>query len=154
MSEITELAESVNGLNAMAETLTASADALAASSKAQDKVLKRIEALAKDQEALTAYGRRNRVSIQVGVIGLAMSLAAGGFAINLAFRLSDTTNQLQTVQTRTSTEVLCPLFQLFALSLTTNPVPPNYTPEQLGLRRRYETSINDGLSKLGCPKLS
>lgn len=146
MSEVDDLVRAVDGLRQVA-------DELAERSDIQDKVLQRIEGLARGQEDLITYGRRNRLGIQIGIIGVVLSLAAGGFAINLAFRLNSTTAQLQTVQNRTSTEVLCPLYQLFALSLTTNPVPPNYTAEQLELRKRYEVSIKDGLNKLGCAPL-
>lgn len=145
MSDMDELVASINGLNEMAATLTASADALAASSKAQDKVLKRIEALAIDTH-------RNRVALQLGTLGVVIALAVGGFAVVQSMRLNTLYHQVQEVQTRTSTEVLCPLYQLFALSITVNPPSPNYTPEQLKLRQQFAEAMATGLTKLGCPK--
>ena len=161
MSEVQDLTIAVTGLREVAAELRDRSDL-------QDQVLARIEKLATDTAALAndaaalatqtkhlaEYGRKNRLGLQIGSIGIVLSLLAGSSSIYLFTKLNETTHQLSLVQSRTSTEVLCPLYQLFALSLTTNPTPPNYTTEQLELREQYKRAINDGLVKLGCPTLS
>ena len=147
MSEVQDLTAAVTGLRQVATELRDR-------SEVQDQVLRRIENLAKGQEVIAAYGRKNRLGIQIGSIGLTIALFAAGLSIYQSARLNETTHQLSAVQSRTSTEVLCPLYQLFALSLTVNPAPSNYTAEQLELREKYKLAINDGLAKLDCPPLS
>jgi len=147
MSETSDLVMAVQGLQA-------TADSLREWSEDQSKVLRRIENLAVGQETLAKYGRRNRIGLQVGVIGVTLALLVGGFAVVQSVKLQRLYNQVQDVQTRTSTEVLCPLYQLFALSINVNPVPPNYTAEQTKLRQQFADAMNTGLVKLGCPKQS
>lgn len=137
MSEIEDLVSAVAGLQTVAE-------ALAKRSEVQDKLLKRIEKLSADTH-------RNKVGIQIGTAGVVLALLVGCFAIVQSVRLNTLYHQVQEVQTRTSTEVLCPLYQLFALSITINPPPANYTAEQLKLRQQFADAMKTGLVKLGCP---
>lgn len=137
MSEIEDLVSAVAGLQTVAE-------ALAKRSEVQDKLLKRIEKLSADTH-------RNKVGIRIGTAGVVLALLVGCFAIVQSVRLNTLYHQVQEVQTRTSTEVLCPLYQLFALSITVNQVPPNYTEEQKKLRQQFADAMKTGLVKLGCP---
>jgi hypothetical protein len=139
MSEIEELVAAVNGLQQVAQELRDRSDV-------QDKVLARLD-------KLTRYGQTNRKGVVVATAAVALSLIVGGFAVYLDTRLTATTHQLQQVQARTSVEVLCPLYQVFALSLQVNAAPSNYTPAQIDVRRRATEAIvgpNGGLAKLGC----
>jgi hypothetical protein len=136
-ADVRTLAESVDGLQRVAAELLNR-------SSAQDLVLKRIEAVANDN-------RKNRIGLQIGTVGIILSLAVGAFAIYLFVRLNATTHQVQQVQDRTSSEILCPLWAVFALSIKTNPPPVNYTAEQLELRQHAADAILSGMSKLGCP---
>jgi hypothetical protein len=139
MSEISDLAAAVNGLQQVAQELRDRSDV-------QDKVLARLD-------LLTRYGQTNRRGVMVATSAVVLSLIVGGFAIYLDTQLTATTHQLAQVQVRTSTEVLCPLYQVFALSLQVNAAPPNYTPAQIDVRRRATEAIigpNGGLVKLGC----
>lgn len=79
---------------------------------------------------------------------IAIALAVGfGF---LSHQVETQQHQLQQVQARTSTEILCPLYEFFALSLRVNAPPPTATDEQIQLRKTAADTIARGLTTLGC----
>jgi hypothetical protein len=127
--DLAELVAAVNNLNATVAELSKRADT-------QQKVLDRIAEVAADN-------RRNR-------IGLVVLLALIGLVGWLFVRVEATTRELREVQQRTSSEILCPLYQVFALSIKANPPSPNLTPEQAQMRQNAANTILSGLDKLGC----
>lgn len=89
------------------------------------------------------------VLVVLGVV-LAMNLGlVGGFGL-LYHQVDSNQREIRAVQERTSVEILCPLYQVFALSIKVNPPPPNYNAEQLELRQHAADTILAGLDKLGC----
>lgn len=74
-------------------------------------------------------------------------LVAGAF---LYRQVEANTRDVRDVQRRTSVEVLCPLYTVFALSIKANPTPTNLTPEQAAVRQQAGDTITAGLQKLGC----
>lgn len=136
MTEQTELIDAV-------ATLTNSLGALSGRLDTQQDVIDRI-----DQQRKGLHS--TRIVLGCAVIGLMLDLALTvGFGF--LFRQVDAnTHRVQDVQARTSSEILCPLYQVFALSIKVNPPPPNYTPEQLELRQHAADAIIAGLDKLGC----
>lgn len=134
--ETAQLIAAVNGLQEAVTDLSKRADTT-------QEVLERIERLAGDT-------RRNRVGIQVGTIAIVLSLVVGSFAVYLFTRVNTYAHQVQQVQDRTSSEILCPLFIILNLSIQVNPAPSTMTPEQAEVRKRAGTTIATALKTLGC----
>ncbi|WP_159840224.1 hypothetical protein [Nocardia sp. CY41] len=125
----TKLVEAVDALTSEVGTLSQRADTT-------QKVLERIEKVAADN-------RRNRV-------GMAVLLVLIGLIVYLFFRLEATTREVREVQERTSSEILCPLYEVFATSIKVNPPNPNLTPDQAKARQHAADTILAGLDTLGC----
>ncbi len=91
--------------------------------------------------------RSTRITVWSAAVVVTVFLAGFGFLYHQVDRNQD---QLQAVQARTSTEILCPLYQVLAVSIKVNPPSPNLNPEQVEARRRAADTILGGLDKLGC----
>ena len=104
-------------------------------------------------DALKKQGREihhTRVFLSLAGLGILLDLALTiGFGF-LYHQVDVNQNQLREVQARTSTEILCPLYEFFALSLKVNPPPPAATDEQIQLRKTAGDTISRGLTTLGC----
>ncbi|MEV6555858.1 hypothetical protein AB0M22_09090 [Nocardia sp. NPDC051756] len=123
--------------------LTESVGALSTRLDTHEGLLTRIEEQRKETDAQRKG--LNTTRIAVGFMGLV--LIAGGFL----YRQVDTnTRDVREVQQRTSTEILCPLYQFLALSLKANPPSPVASAEQVKLRETAANTITAGLDKLGC----
>lgn len=134
--DLAELVTAVNSLHRAVTELSERADT-------QQKILDRIEKVSIDT-------RHNRIGLKLAVAGFAFNLALTVFGGWLFVKVNANTHEVRDVQKRTSTEILCPLYQVFALSIKINPPPANYTPEQLDLRQHAADTILAGLDKLGC----
>lgn len=102
----------------------------------QEKLLTRIEAQ-----------RRGLNTTRIAVGFTLLLIVAVGF---LYRQVDANTRDVRDVQRRTSTEVLCPLYEVFALSIKANPNPAGLTPEQAAVRQQAGDTITAGLQKLGC----
>jgi hypothetical protein len=125
------------------EALTKSVGKLSDRLDVQEALLDRFEA---QRRGL----RSTRVALAFTAFGLSLDLVLTVMFGLLYQQVNANTHQVQSVQARTSAEILCPLYQVFALSIKINPVPTNYTPEQLDLRQHAADTILAGLEKLGC----
>ncbi|WP_280248757.1 hypothetical protein [Nocardia abscessus] len=134
-----DLAELVTAVDSLRNAVTA----LSERAKTQQKILDRIERVSTDT-------RMNRIGLKVATVGVVFNLALIGLVGWLFVRIEQTTREVQEVQNRTSTEILCPLYQVFALSIKVNPPSPNLTPEQAQMRQNAASTILSGLDKLGC----
>lgn len=130
-------------LTAAVESLTGSVGELAARSKTQQLVIDELKRQRKD-----LHSTKIVLAAAIAGIVLDLGLTIGGV---LLYRQVDTNqHQIQQVQERTSAEILCPLFIVFATSIKVNPPSPNLTPEQAKVRQDAADTILSGLSKLGC----
>lgn len=132
------------------EHLTAAVEALNATVSELSKRLDVQEEIAKQLDENRSG--LHTVRMVVGVLGILLVMNLGlvtGFGL-LYHQVDRNQHELQAVQQRTSAEILCPLYQVFALSIKTNPPPPNYNAEQLELRQHAADTILAGLAKLGC----
>jgi hypothetical protein len=118
------------------QTLTRSVDDLSRRFDATEKLIDRIE-----------KQRRGLLSTRIALGAVVLLVIAGGV---LFARQQSTIRELRAVQDRTSTEILCPLYQFLALSLRVNPPNPTASAEQIELRTSAATAIAAGLEKLGC----
>lgn len=113
----------------------------------------RVNTQQKIVDALKKQGRdihRTGVFLSLAGLGIILDLALTiGFGF-LYHQVDVNQNQLREVQARTSTEILCPLYEFFALSLKVNPPPPTATDEQIQLRKTAGDTISRGLTTLGC----
>lgn len=134
--ETAQLIAAVNGLQEAVTDLSRRADTT-------QEVLVRIERLAGDT-------RNNRIGLRVGAVAIALNLVLATFGVYLFTRVSATAHQVQQVQDRTSSEILCPLFVVLSLSIQANPAPPTMTPEQAQVRKRAGETIARALTTLGC----
>ncbi len=127
--DVIELAKSVNRLTAEVRSLS--------------------ERIDTQQTVIEALGKHTR-AIRTTRIALALILALI-VAVGLLYRQVDVNqNEIRQVQSRTSVEVLCPLYTWLALALRLNPAPATATPEQVQLRKAAADTITHGLTTLGC----
>ncbi|WP_280319828.1 hypothetical protein [Nocardia wallacei] len=122
------------------ETLTAAVGELRKELAVQQGVVNAIKKQGRDI-------RSTRITVWSAAVVVTVFLAGFGFLYHQVDRNQD---QLQAVQARTSTEILCPLYQVLAVSIKVNPPSPNLNPEQVEARRRAADTILGGLDKLGC----
>lgn len=94
--------------------------------------------------------RRNRNVLRVAIVGLALDLLLTIFGGYLFNEIRGNTTDIETVQTRTSVQVLCPLYQVFLNSIKANPHPPGLTPEQQKDRDDATITIQEGYDILQC----
>jgi hypothetical protein len=134
--DLAELVAAVNNLNDTVVELSERANT-------QQKVLSRIEKVSNDT-------RSNRIGLIVATAAIGVCLVLLGLVGWLFVKLNETTHELQQVQERTSSEILCPLYEVFATSIKVNPPNPNLSPEQASARQRAADTILAGLDKLGC----
>lgn len=130
-------------LTAAVQTLTESVGELSKRADTQQQVIDELKHQRRDIRA-------TRIVLGVAMLGivLEMGLTVGGI---LLYRQVDVTqHQIQQVQERTSAEILCPLYLVFATSIKVNPPNPNLTPEQTKFRQDAADTILSGLEKLGC----
>lgn len=83
---------------------------------------------------------------------LVLMAAIFGIVLDLALTLGFgyLYQELDKVQRRTDTQILCPLYEFLALSLKVNPAQPTASPEQVELRHNAAVTIAAGLDTLGC----
>lgn len=122
------------------ETLTAAVGELRGELAVQQGV---VNAIKKQGRVI----RSTRITVWSAAVVVTVFLAGFGFLYHQVDRNQD---QLQAVQARTSTEILCPLYQVLAVSIKVNPPSPNLTSEQIEARRHAADTILGGLDKLGC----
>ena len=91
-----------------------------------------------------------RILLAAAIFGIILTLGLTAAFGRLYAQVETNQNEIRQVQGRTSTEILCPLYEWFALSLRVNPPPATATPEQVQLRQSASDTINRGLSTLGC----
>lgn len=118
------------------DSLRASVESLAGRMQVQEEFAERLRSGER-------RGRNNRIAVTIALTGLLLGLW-------LYHRVDVATRDLKVVQARTSTEILCPLYELFAVSLRVTPAPPAMTPDQVQLRERAGDTIARGLRTLGC----
>lgn len=94
------------------------------------------------------HSTRIYLAALAAVLALCLALV-GGFGF-LFYRLEQAQGEIKAVQQRTSSEILCPLYTVFATSIKVNPPNPNLTPEQAKTRQEAADTILSGLDKLGC----
>lgn len=130
-------------VRASVETLTAAVTELSGRVNTQQEIV----------DALKKQGRDihyTRIYLVMAGFGILLDLALTiGFGF-LYHQVDVNQNQLREVQARTSTEILCPLYEFFALSLKVNPPPPSANDEQIQLRKSAGETIARGLTTLGC----
>lgn len=121
------------------------------------EVLERIDQQSQDIEQQRQGLHLTRVILSVAIVAIVLSLglSVGGVylyrQVETNQRQSETNQQqIAAVQQRTSTEILCPLYTVFATSIKINPPNPNLTPEQANARQAAADTILAGLNKLGC----
>jgi uncharacterized protein HemX len=91
-----------------------------------------------------------RIYLGIGAVALVLCL---GLSIGVGFlfvQVERNQHEIQAVQQRTSSEILCPLYTVFATSIKANPPNPNLTPDQAKMRQEAADTILSGLNKLGC----
>lgn len=130
-------------LTAAVEDLVESVKSLTERSDTQQKV---IDELKEQRQSL----HNTRMVVFAAIIGVVLDLGLTVGGVLLYRQVDANQHQIQAVQARTSTEILCPLYQVFALSIKVNPPPPNYSQVQLELRQHAADTILSGLDKLGC----
>jgi hypothetical protein len=91
-----------------------------------------------------------RIMLVAALFGIILIFGLTGAFGRLYQQVETNQHQLQQVQARTSTEILCPLYEFLALSLRVNPPAPTATAEQVQLRKTAADTIARGLSTLGC----
>lgn len=125
------------------EKLTAAVGELSDRADTQQEMLNEIKAQRKGL-------RSTRIVVAFTVFGVSIDLVLTVLFGLLYQQVNANSHQVQAVQERTSSEILCPLYQVFALSIKTNPAPPGLTPTQAQLRQDAGDTILAGLDKLGC----
>src|ERR1700745_1506062 len=116
-TQLTQLVESVKSLQGVVQQLSDRADT-------QREILDRISRVATDT-------RHNRIGLQVATVGIVLNMIIAGFGVWLFVKVDSNTRQVQAVQVRTSSQILCPLYTVLSLSIKANPSPPNLTPDQI-----------------------
>ncbi len=136
MTDQTDLVSAVSALTASAGELSGRLDV-------QESLVQRI-----DQQRRGLHS--TRIALAVTIIGLALDLGLTIAFGALFHQVSSNEHSIQAVQQRTSTEILCPLYEVVAQSIKANPTPAGLTPAQAELRAHAATVIIEGLGKLGC----
>lgn len=121
-----------------------------------DELTKSVKSLAAAADALAARERRTRKIVVLTIAGLVLDVLLSiilGFLIRDSQQADDQINanarSIERIQDRTSNEVLCPLYTLFAAALV-KPPPPDSTPEQIQQYNQFRDVINHGLDTLDC----
>jgi hypothetical protein len=130
-------------LVAAVAALTSSAAELSTRLEVQEQLVRRIE---EQRRGLHA----TRIALVVTIVGLILDLGLTGAFGVLYRQVSENQQNIVSVQQRTSTDILCPLYQAFALGIKSNPTPTGLTPEQQQFRQNAGATITAGLGKLGC----
>jgi hypothetical protein len=127
-----DLAELVAAVDSLRQAVTE----LSERAETQQKILDRLDKVSTDT-------RLNRIGLKVATVSI-------GFNLALTAALGWLFMKVQDVQERTSSEILCPLYEVFATSIKVNPPNPNLTREQAEARQHAADTILAGLDKLGC----
>lgn len=91
--------------------------------------------------------RRLRRATAITVIGLTLDLLLTVLGGLLMYRTSHNSARIDHLQQRTSTEALCPLYDLFLDSY--NPTGPTAAADPAGYERNFDV-IEQGARALGC----
>jgi len=130
-------------LLAAVSALTDSVGELSRRLDVQEELVHRIEAQRRGLHS-------TRIVLGCAVVGLILDLVLTlGFGL-LFQRVDENSLQVREVQQRTSTQILCPLYEVIATSIKTDPSPPNLTPDELQVRHDAGNVIANGLKTLGC----
>lgn len=119
------------------------------------RLVEAIEELGRDTgttiSVLRTRAYRNRAMLWGLAILAALQIAAITALAFLAVETRHQNNEIQTIQTRTSDKVLCPLYGAF-LAAANNPVPDELKNDPAQLREREEAFrvIEDGYKELEC----
>lgn len=144
-------------LTAAVETLTESVKELSTQVDLQHAVIKELKThqqeITKQQRGL--HSTRIVVAAASIVVLLNFVLTIGGVGLYQRVvanqhQIQANQNEIQQVQQRTSSEILCPLYLVFATGIKMNPPSPNLTPDQAKARQDLANTILSGLDKLGC----
>lgn len=96
----------------------------------------------------TMNSYRNILSAVASVVFLLLCLTAlGGYLVKVQ---NDNTQHINELQSRTSSEVLCPLYGLLINSITANPEPTNLSQQQREFRQQAAQTFKKGYKDLGC----
>lgn len=134
----------------MMENLTRAVETL---NESVAELTKRFDLMEQVVEDLDEQKRgQHSIRIYLGGLAFAIALCLGlviGFGF-LFYQVEQNQREIKAVQQRTSAEILCPLYTVFATSIKMNPANPNLTPEQAKFRQEAADTILAGLDKLGC----
>ena len=143
MMDQTELVSAV-------EALTEAVGELSDRLDVQQGVLGQQKRMIADIEKQRSGLHSTRIVLSAAVFGIILDLGLTvGFGL-LYRQVDANTREVQKVQARTSSEILCPLYEVFATSIKVNPPNPNLSPEQARARHEAADTILAGLDKLGC----
>lgn len=132
------------------ENLTRAVETLNESVAELTKRFALMEQVVEDQKEQRRGLHSTRIYLGVGAVAIVLCLGLSvGFGF-LFYQVEHNQREIQAVQQRTSSEILCPLYEVFATSIKVNPTNPNLTPDQAKLRQDAADTILAGLSKLGC----
>lgn len=118
--------------------------------KAVNRLETSINHLARRSDVQEESLKRNRMVLRIALVGLALDLALTVVCAALFAKADTNSEQIQSVQDRTSSEVLCPLYQVFLDSMRINTPPANQTPEQAEFRAESMRTIQHGYDILKC----
>jgi cytochrome c-type biogenesis protein CcmH/NrfG len=125
------------------EELTAEVSALSERATTTQRIVAQLEAQRKGM-----HTTRLILSGAIVLLVVVLGVTVGGV---LLYRQMDANQrEIRQVQQRTSAEILCPLYEVFATSIKANPPNPNLTPAQAKVRQDAADTILAGLDKLGC----
>lgn len=107
--------------------------------------------------ALASNQERMKRALALTVVGLLLDfiLTVAGILLfanqrDINHRLIDANGRLESVQLRTSDQVLCPLYKLFITFEPRAKDNPAFTPEERAERARAYEVIHQGYDTLGC----
>ncbi len=132
------------------EELTAAVSVLSERADTQQHVIDELEEQRKSLETQQKGLHSTRMVLSAAVFGIVLDLGLTVGGALLYQQVDTNQREIRQVQQRTSTEILCPLYEVFATSIKVNPPNPNLTPEQAKARRDAADTILSGLDKLGC----
>jgi len=102
------------------------------------------------QTQISGNVQRLRRTLAVTICGLLLDMSLTVFGTYLFVEQRVISDNLQSIQARTSTEILCPLYEVFAESIKAMPTLPGLTPDEVQIRKDAANTISTGLTTLGC----
>lgn len=134
--------------------LAARAEALASTIAIQSEAVQRLSDSVRQLAASQDRIRKVQIATVLGLIlDLSLTLVAALLFNNqraVSDRLTDANRRIEQVQSRTSNEVLCPLYKTFIAFESRAKDSPLFTPEERAQRIRAYEVIHQGYDALGC----